>query len=170
MEVVSVFPAGCMDGQPFLPGCPLPHNAVRQAEGYAGLELAERLRASAMRRQSTSVGGSSSASFLTGGSSSAAPQLTPMVLTPMVVPSAVPGVSSSSSGVQGPAISPRNLSSGSLGPPAAAAPPLSTASSTSLPPDWETRVDPSSGRTYYVNHVTKTTQWEKPVNTPRLEC
>jgi len=31
-----------------------------------------------------------------------------------------------------------------------------------LPPGWEARTDPSSDRTFYVNHTTKITQWEKP--------
>lgn len=30
-----------------------------------------------------------------------------------------------------------------------------------LPPGWEERVD-SQGRTFYVNHNTRTTQWERP--------
>lgn len=35
-------------------------------------------------------------------------------------------------------------------------------SSTSLPQGWEERQD-ANGRTYYVNHNEKTTQWERPV-------
>ncbi|KAG5482042.1 hypothetical protein LSCM1_05757 [Leishmania martiniquensis] len=31
-----------------------------------------------------------------------------------------------------------------------------------LPPPWEARVDPGTGRTFYVNHATKTTSWEPP--------
>jgi hypothetical protein len=31
-----------------------------------------------------------------------------------------------------------------------------------VPPGWEKKVDPSSGRPFYVNHSTKTTQWEPP--------
>ncbi|EFC47931.1 C2 domain-containing protein [Naegleria gruberi] len=31
-----------------------------------------------------------------------------------------------------------------------------------LPNGWEERVDPSSGRSYYLNHFTKTTQWDRP--------
>ena len=30
-----------------------------------------------------------------------------------------------------------------------------------LPPGWEERVD-SQGRTFYVNHNSRTTQWERP--------
>jgi hypothetical protein len=30
-----------------------------------------------------------------------------------------------------------------------------------LPPGWEERQD-ANGRTYYVNHVARTTQWERP--------
>lgn len=30
-----------------------------------------------------------------------------------------------------------------------------------LPPGWEERQD-ANGRTYYVNHIAKTTQWERP--------
>ena len=29
-------------------------------------------------------------------------------------------------------------------------------------PVWEERVDPSSGRTYFVNNERQTTQWEEP--------
>ncbi|KAK0423731.1 hypothetical protein QR680_008300 [Steinernema hermaphroditum] len=31
-----------------------------------------------------------------------------------------------------------------------------------LPEGWEKRVDPSTGRQYFVNHVNRTTQWEDP--------
>jgi cold shock CspA family protein len=31
---------------------------------------------------------------------------------------------------------------------------------------WEKKVDPSSGRPFYVNHSTKTTQWEPPTDSP----
>ena len=31
-----------------------------------------------------------------------------------------------------------------------------------LPPGWTEAVDPNSGKTYYENHSTKTTQWERP--------
>ena len=34
-----------------------------------------------------------------------------------------------------------------------------------LPPNWVARVDPRTGRTYYANTVTKTTQWEFPQDT-----
>lgn len=30
-----------------------------------------------------------------------------------------------------------------------------------LPPGWEERQD-ANGRTYYVNHIARTTQWERP--------
>lgn len=32
-----------------------------------------------------------------------------------------------------------------------------------LPENWEERTDPSSGRTYYVNVVTRASQWDPPV-------
>ncbi|CAC9475821.1 conserved hypothetical protein [Leishmania infantum JPCM5] len=32
-----------------------------------------------------------------------------------------------------------------------------------LPPPWEARVDPGTGRTFYINHATKTTSWERPM-------
>eukprot|EP00494_Astrolonche_serrata_P029716 UN29983 len=32
-----------------------------------------------------------------------------------------------------------------------------------LPPYWEVKHDPSSGRTYYVNHKTKSSQWHYPI-------
>lgn len=34
-----------------------------------------------------------------------------------------------------------------------------------LPPGWEQRHDPY-GRTYYVDHTTKSTTWERPTNAP----
>ncbi|XP_066140944.1 E3 ubiquitin-protein ligase Nedd-4 isoform X7 [Euwallacea fornicatus] len=37
----------------------------------------------------------------------------------------------------------------------------STESQTPLPPGWEERQD-ANGRTYYVNHIARTTQWERP--------
>lgn len=30
-----------------------------------------------------------------------------------------------------------------------------------LPPGWEERLD-ANGRTYYVNHIARFTQWERP--------
>jgi len=35
-----------------------------------------------------------------------------------------------------------------------------------LPPGWEEMKDPSSGRTFYVNHNTKSTTWDRPVAEP----
>lgn len=32
-----------------------------------------------------------------------------------------------------------------------------------LPSGWEERQD-NNGRTYYVNHLARTTQWERPTN------
>jgi len=32
----------------------------------------------------------------------------------------------------------------------------------SLPPGWEEKVDPGSGKSYYVNHNTQTTSWDRP--------
>jgi len=34
--------------------------------------------------------------------------------------------------------------------------------SNSLPPDWEERQD-NLGRTFYVNHTTHRTQWQRPI-------
>ena len=31
-----------------------------------------------------------------------------------------------------------------------------------LPPGWESRIDPSSGQTYYIDHNTGTTHWQLP--------
>lgn len=36
----------------------------------------------------------------------------------------------------------------------------------SLPPGWERRVDPTSNRTYYVDHNSRTTSWQRPVAPP----
>jgi len=35
-----------------------------------------------------------------------------------------------------------------------------------LPPGWEQLIDPRTGRTYYQNHITRSTQWEPPVAPP----
>jgi len=32
-----------------------------------------------------------------------------------------------------------------------------------LPPGWEEMKDPRSGKTFYVNHITKSTTWDRPV-------
>lgn len=40
-----------------------------------------------------------------------------------------------------------------------------TAPNDGLPPGWEERQD-AIGRTYYVNHVARTTQWERPTALP----
>ena len=34
---------------------------------------------------------------------------------------------------------------------------------TEVPPGWEMKVQPSTGKTFYVNNTTKETQWEPPV-------
>ena len=39
----------------------------------------------------------------------------------------------------------------------------------SLPPNWEERVDPRTGRQYFVNHTTKETTWERPVVTAEFK-
>lgn len=39
---------------------------------------------------------------------------------------------------------------------------VSDESNAPLPPGWEERQDPN-GRTYYVNHIGRCTQWERPV-------
>jgi hypothetical protein len=31
-----------------------------------------------------------------------------------------------------------------------------------LPPNWQEKIDPSTGRHFYIDHNTKTTTWEKP--------
>ena len=43
-------------------------------------------------------------------------------------------------------------------PPAAMAPP----SAAGLPPGWEERTDPTSGRKFYIDHINKNTSWEFP--------
>ena len=47
---------------------------------------------------------------------------------------------------------------------AAAAPQLGAPppSSGGLPPGWEERVDPASGRKFYIDHINKATSWEFP--------
>ena len=42
----------------------------------------------------------------------------------------------------------------------------SAADGPSLPPGWESRVAPN-GRTYYVDHDTRSTQWKSPLTTTR---
>lgn len=42
-----------------------------------------------------------------------------------------------------------------------------------LPPNWEEKIDPSTGRHFYVDHNTQTTTWEKPSlhsESPELAC
>ena len=38
----------------------------------------------------------------------------------------------------------------------------SLTTSSPMPDGWEEKSDPSSGRKYYVNHLTKQTQWDRP--------
>ena len=38
-----------------------------------------------------------------------------------------------------------------------------------LPSGWEERQD-ANGRTYYVNHIARTTQWERPSNLPGIQA
>lgn len=40
-----------------------------------------------------------------------------------------------------------------------------TTTASNLPPGWEERQD-ANGRTYYVNHIARTTQWERPTFVP----
>ena len=47
-------------------------------------------------------------------------------------------------------------------PPAPAPAPRAPPSAGGLPPGWEERVDPGSGRPFYIDHVNKTTSWEHP--------
>jgi len=49
---------------------------------------------------------------------------------------------------------------GEMGPPVQVSSPVSSAEG--LPPGWTTGVDPSTGRTFYVNTIMQTTQWERP--------
>jgi WW domain len=43
--------------------------------------------------------------------------------------------------------------------------PLHVSTPAALPNGWESRQDPSSGRTYYVDHINKRSQWAPPVST-----
>lgn len=45
-------------------------------------------------------------------------------------------------------------------------PPTPTAAAAALPADWEERIDPRSGRKFYVNHATRETSWDPPMGTP----
>ena len=45
--------------------------------------------------------------------------------------------------------------------------PLSVAA---VPPGWEQKVDPSSGKPYYVDHNTATTHWEPPAPPPAYDA
>ena len=38
-------------------------------------------------------------------------------------------------------------------------PPPSVASGGGLPPGWEERIDPSTGKTFYIDHVNRRTAW-----------
>ena len=50
----------------------------------------------------------------------------------------------------------------------------SLTTSSPMPDGWEEKSDPSSGRKYYVNHLTKQTQWDRPcasaLPTVRVVC
>jgi hypothetical protein len=39
----------------------------------------------------------------------------------------------------------------------------------SLPAGWEEAVDPRTGKTYYMDHLTKTTHWSLPPAIPTAE-
>lgn len=41
-------------------------------------------------------------------------------------------------------------------------PVVAPAAAMNLPPGWSVRIDPTTGKTYYANHLTKSTQWEPP--------
>lgn len=43
------------------------------------------------------------------------------------------------------------------------APPAAAGGDSKLPPNWEEREDPNTGRIYFVNLVTRTSQWDRPV-------
>ena len=40
--------------------------------------------------------------------------------------------------------------------------PINKTENITLPPNWEEYFDSKSGQKYYVNHITKTTTWERP--------
>lgn len=46
--------------------------------------------------------------------------------------------------------------------------PASPSNHSTLPPGWEERQD-ANGRTYYVNHAARTTQWERPTGATQIE-
>lgn len=35
-----------------------------------------------------------------------------------------------------------------------------------LPPGWERKVDPRTGRVFYIDHVNRTTSWNPPPSSP----
>jgi hypothetical protein len=41
--------------------------------------------------------------------------------------------------------------------------PLFASGTTVLPPGWEARRTNNTGRTYFVDHTTRTTSWEHPI-------
>jgi len=51
----------------------------------------------------------------------------------------------------------------------AAATPAADANKSKLPPNWEERTDPNTGRVYYVNLIARTSQWERPVAVDETE-
>ena len=48
-----------------------------------------------------------------------------------------------------------------------AAPPPPSGGGGGLAANWEERVDPSTGRTFYIDHATKRTTWERPTSGAR---
>jgi len=43
-------------------------------------------------------------------------------------------------------------------------PPQAGSNEEGLPPGWDSGMDRNTGQTYYINHITQVTQWERPMN------
>jgi hypothetical protein len=56
-------------------------------------------------------------------------------------------------------VTPAGTTSNAISPP----PPRHQADDIPLPPGWERKIDPTSGRPFYIDHITRTTQWIHPI-------
>eukprot|EP00048_Salpingoeca_helianthica_P022598 m.19241 g.19241 ORF g.19241 m.19241 type:complete len:1022 (-) comp7541_c0_seq1:33-3098(-) len=83
----------------------------------------------------------------------------PAALPSITAPTPSPTPARSHTSTPAPAVSPVPTPA----PAPAPAPATTPQSASSLPPGWEERRDARTNRTYYINHVTRTTQWDRPL-------
>ena len=82
----------------------------------------------------------------------------------------LPAVTATSTLASSPPTPPPSSSAMPSSLPAPPAPlPVASLEDSGLPAGWEARVDPASGRTFYVNLILKSTSWERPISTSTAE-